>query len=179
MNGTTVVFWFWFCLTSRREEILSGSSSSHSGEAGSEKKNSNRGLSRWGWSMIGRWRWRGRSADIIGYAKARMLEWKMERFECVECGGAHHKHANWTSTERDLVNPRMLTSAGGSSVTRKRVSYISAVLFRKQWRVPVSMTRGKKNRVQMKVKTHDLFTKMVQRAYLQVSIFFRQSGKSR
>ena len=57
----------------------------------------------------------------------------MERFECVECGGAHHKHAaNRTSTERDLVNPRMLTSAGGSSVTKKRVSYVSAVLFRKQ-----------------------------------------------
>ena len=108
-------------------------------------RSSNSGLSRRGLNGIGRWRWRGRSANNIGYAKARMLEWKMERFSCVEWGGTHHKHAdNWTSTVRDLVNPRILTSAGGSSVTRKWVSYISAVLFRKQWRVPVTMTRRKK-----------------------------------
>ena len=176
MNGPTVFLLILILLDLSKRRNTFGFVFSPLWRSQLRKKNSNRGLNRWGWNGIGRWRrWRGRSSDNIGYAKARMLEWKMEKFEFVECGGAHHKHAaNWTSTERDLVNPRMLTSAGGSSVTRKRVSYVSeSEEFQLQW--PVE----KKNRVQMKVKTHNIFTKMVQRAYLQVSIFFRQSGKSR
>lgn len=117
-------WWLWLLLGSRAKpwEAVAGDWVDEDGEVG--------------WTEM----WEGEEEEEARTMLVTLETKNKEELKGINLERYHKQAANWTSTERDLVNPRILTSAGGSIMNKLLVQQInmSQVIrckLRNQWRI--------------------------------------------